>query len=172
MFSPWKQLTARPAALRKQPASVSIEDEVGDETLHVVTANEVAQRFLADNPHPPRSGVHALIRAGAANLLLPDELLRVEAEICRRGLPSPLCPTLRQELTPRELLEFIHWQAVTPAAPAAFAEADSVRGLIESFRWERGALEPLGSPSVMAIACCSANYSKSSKRCDAGEAVV
>lgn len=104
------------------------------ETIHVVSVWSVVDRFLTNNPTPTPYGVQALVEAGAVNLLDSDELLQACEKIQEHGYQHPINPTLINELTKPELLEFVRWHDQYQIELEYYANEMTIRELIERFR--------------------------------------
>ncbi|WP_182870401.1 hypothetical protein [Stieleria mannarensis] len=135
MFAWLKKLVsgpAPPAASPDSPRTVPQSDL--RQTLQVATVWQVVDRFLTQNPAPTPLGVHALVDAGAANLLDASELIQVCEKIQEHGYQFPINPTLINELKPPELLEFLRWHQQHDVEPEYYANEATIRELIERFR--------------------------------------
>ncbi len=106
-------------------------------TLQVASVWQVVDRFLINNPSPTLFGVHALVHAGAANLLEPSELIQVCEKIQEHGYQFPINPTLMNELSKAELLEFLRWHGQNDVEREYYANESTIRELIERFRLSR-----------------------------------
>jgi hypothetical protein len=103
-------------------------------TLEPLTVASVMDRFLVQNPTPTPYSVHALVKAGANELLTSEEVLEVCAKIRQHGYQYPLNPTLMAELDELDLLPFLRWQALANVPIAAYQNENSIRQLIDDFR--------------------------------------
>ncbi len=97
----------------------------------------MVDKFLVNNPTPTPFGIHALVAAGAANLLDPKELTEVCEKIQEHGYQYPINPTLANELRESELLDFVRWQSENEVDKESYANELGVKGLIEQFRMSR-----------------------------------
>ncbi|MCA9131657.1 MAG: hypothetical protein KDA45_00810 [Planctomycetales bacterium] len=105
-------------------------------TIQPLTIFNVVDRFLAQNPAPTPFGVHALIVAGATELMSPEEVLQACEKIQEHGYQYPLNPTLQAELSKAELLGFLRWQARSDIDVEAYQNENTIRQLIERYREE------------------------------------
>lgn len=126
--------TAKPAAPASSVVPITTCMDSGEETLQLATVWEVVDRFLTANPQPTVHGVHALLEAGAANLLEPNELIQVCEKIEQHGYQYPINPTLSRELSREELMEFFRWQRNNQIEKEYYANEATIRELIERFR--------------------------------------
>ncbi|MCA9139175.1 MAG: hypothetical protein KDB00_20520 [Planctomycetales bacterium] len=104
------------------------------ETIHIVSVWSVVDRFLTNNPTPTPYGVQALVDAGAVNLLDSEELLQACEKIQEHGYQHPINPTLMNELSQTELLEFVRWHGQYAIEKEYYANEMTIRELIERFR--------------------------------------
>ena len=110
------------------------EDSLSTGTLKAVSAWDVADRYLQMNPSPTPFTVHALIKAGAADLLEPSELRIACQKIKDHGYRHPLNGVLLRELSEPELLDFIHWQAQESVPKESYANENTILQLIDRFK--------------------------------------
>lgn len=127
---------SKPSAAPSQGTRVPPADDLR-QTLQVATVWQVVDRFLTRNPAPTPFGVHALVDAGAANLLDPSELIQVCEKIREHGYQYPINPTLLQELKQSELLEFLRWHGQNEVEREYYANEMTLRELIQQFRADR-----------------------------------
>lgn len=135
MFAWLKKIVSRsaaPTAPVKQPVAPPADDL--RMTIQVATVWQVVDRFLTNNPSPTPFGVHALVNAGAANLLDASELIEVCEKIQEHGYQFPINPTLINELNTSELLEFIRWHGQAGVEQEYYANEATLRELIQRFR--------------------------------------
>ena len=138
MFTWLKKLVSNPTPPAKAPEGpVILPREDVRETIQIATVWEVIDRFLQNNPSPTVYGVHALVEAGAANLLEPAELLQACEKIQEHGYQYPLNPTLINELEQGQLLEFLSWHGQNQIEIEFYANEATIRELIERFRMSR-----------------------------------
>ena len=124
--------SAAPAQSPRVPPAVDLR-----QTLQVATVWQVVDRFLTQNPAPTPFGVHALVDAGAANLLDASELIQVCEKIQEHGYQYPINPTLLQELKQPELLEFLRWHGQNEVEREYYANEVTLRELIQQFHADR-----------------------------------
>ena len=110
------------------------EDSLSTGTLKAVSAWDVADRYLQRNPSPTPFTVHALIEAGAADLLEASELLIACQKIEDHGYRHPINGVLLRELSKPELLDFIHWQARESVPKESYANENTILQLIDRFK--------------------------------------
>ena len=135
MFKWFKKLVSGSSATTAPSAdTIVLPKENMRETLQIATVWDVVDRFLTNNPAPTAFGVHALVAAGASNLLEPKELIQVCEKIQEHGYQYPINPTLINELTPAELLEFLRWHGQTEVEQEYYTNEATIRELIQKFR--------------------------------------
>lgn len=135
MFKWLKNLvSASPAKTQDSQGPVILPKENLRETLQIATVWEVVDRFLKNNPSPTPFGVHALVDAGAANLLEPTELFQACDKIQEHGYQYPLNPTLVNEMEPEEILEFVRWHGQNLIEQEYYANESTIRELVQKFR--------------------------------------
>jgi len=110
------------------------DDFASTTTLQFASAWDVADRYLRDNPAPTPCTMHALVDAGAANLLEASELLDACQKIADHGYQFPINGVLLNDLSESDLLQFVHWQARVGVAKESYANELKIRELIEMFR--------------------------------------
>ncbi|OUT60714.1 MAG: hypothetical protein CBB71_06765 [Rhodopirellula sp. TMED11] len=110
------------------------EINLSQSTIKVASVWEVADQYIVDNPARTPFGVHALIMAGATNLMGPSELQEVCQKIQQHGLPDPINPTLRRELTAEELFDLLEWMNVNNIPQEHFRDEPSLMNMIRLFR--------------------------------------
>jgi hypothetical protein len=103
-------------------------------SIQPLTVMHVVDSFLTQNPAPTPYSVHALIKAGATELMTAEELLQACDKIQEHGYQYPLNPTLRRELHESELLSFLRWQAHADDALEAYQNENTLLELIERYR--------------------------------------
>ena len=122
------------AAAFSDSDSLFDDDFASTTTLQFASAWDVADRYLRDNPAPTPYTMHALIDAGAANLLDASELLDACQKIADHGYQFPINGVLLNDLSESDLLRFVHWQARVGVAKESYANELKIRELIEMFR--------------------------------------
>ena len=138
MFTWLKKLVSNSAAPAQAPKGpIILPKEDPRDTIQLATVWEVVDRFLKNNPSPTVYGVHALVEAGAANLLEPAELFQACEKIQEHGYQYPLNPTLINELEQGEFLEFLSWHGQNQIELEFYANESTIRELIERFRMGR-----------------------------------
>ncbi|QDT61023.1 hypothetical protein SV7mr_35530 [Stieleria bergensis] len=110
------------------------EINLSQSTIKVASVWEVADQYIVDNPAQTPFGVHALIMAGATNLMGHSELQEVCQKIQQHGLPDPINPTLRRELTAEELFDLLEWMNVNNIPQEHFRDEPSLMNMIRLFR--------------------------------------
>jgi hypothetical protein len=111
------------------------EDEPSfTDTLQLVTVWGVVEHFLESNPTPTPYSVHALVDAGASDLLDPDELLEACDKIKEHGYQYPINGVLMAEMEPAELLSYLRWHQKTGVAKGCYDNEPKIRELIARFR--------------------------------------
>ena len=110
------------------------DDFASTTTLQFASAWDVADRYLRDNPTPTPYTMHALVDAGAADLLDASELLDACQKIADHGYQFPINGVLLNDLSESDLLRFVHWQAQVGVAKESYANELKIRELIEMFR--------------------------------------
>lgn len=110
------------------------EIDISQGTIKVASVWEVADQYIVSNPARTPFGVHALIMAGATNLMGPEELQEVCHKIQQHGLPDPINPTLRRELTDEELFNLLEWMNVNNIPQEQFREEPSIMDMLRLFR--------------------------------------
>jgi hypothetical protein len=103
-------------------------------TLHLVTVWDVVDQFLSQNPQPTPYSVHALIAAGAHNLLDTAELMQACDKIQEHGYQYPINGVLLANLDPSELLDFLRWQSTSAIEKGSYDNEANLSVLIEHFR--------------------------------------
>ena len=132
--------TAEEAGESANAADFSNSDSLLDDdfasttTLQFASAWDVADRYLKDNPSPTPYTMHALVDAGAADLLDASELLDACQKIADHGYQFPINGVLLNDLSDSELLRFVRWQAQVGVAKESYANELKIRELIEMFR--------------------------------------
>ena len=101
------------------------------------TAMEIAAAFIEQNPSRTAFGVHALVRAGAAELQCYKDVIAACEKIKEHGNVDPLSPTLRRELPKEELLEFLQWHAAEEIETEEYKDENAIRELIRRFQGRR-----------------------------------
>ena len=94
----------------------------------------VVDRFLTENPQRTPYGVHALIAAGATDFQDPAEVPRACAKIQEHGYQFPLNPTLRNELSADQWLEYLRWHVRQSVSKEEYEHEHRIRQLIQRFR--------------------------------------
>lgn len=110
------------------------DDFASTTTLQFASAWDVADRYLRNNPAPTPYTMHALIDAGAADLLDASELLDACQKIAEHGYQFPINGVLLNNLSDSELLRFVRWQAQVGVAKESYANELKIREIIEMFR--------------------------------------
>ena len=110
------------------------DDLASTTTLQFASAWDVADKYLRNNPAPTPYTMHALIDAGAADLLDASELLDACQKIADHGYQFPINGVLLNDLSESDLLRFVHWQARVGVAKESYANELKIRELIEMFR--------------------------------------
>ncbi|MCO8124005.1 hypothetical protein NHH03_19835 [Stieleria sp. TO1_6] len=134
MFKWLKKIVSGSTPPAPPTGSTVVSKAALQQTLQMATVWEVVDRFLVNNPSPTPYGVHALVDAGAANLMESSELFQVCEKIQEHGYQYPLNPTLRNELDPSELLEFLRWHGQNRIEKEYYANESTLRELIQQFR--------------------------------------
>ncbi len=117
-----------------QPDPVAQDEWNSTDTLKLVTAWDVVDRFLVNNPAPTPYSVHALIDAGAADLMDHAELLQACEKIQEHGYQYPLNGALVAKLDESELMDFLRWQSRTDIAKGCYDNEVKIGELVEHFR--------------------------------------
>ena len=110
------------------------DDLASKTTLQFASPWDVADKYLLNNPSPTPYTVHALVEAGAADLLDPVDLTTACQKIEEHGYQYPINPVLANALTEAELLKFVRWQAQVGVAKESYANEMKLRELMEMFR--------------------------------------
>jgi hypothetical protein len=116
------------------PHSPANSGSITTDTLKLVSVWDVVDQFLTQNPQPTPYSVHALIDAGAANLLDPPELMQVCEKIQEHGYQYPINGVLLSNLDATELLGFLRWQSKSAVEKSAYDNEATISVLIEHFR--------------------------------------
>ena len=111
-------------------------DYVPSGTIKPLSVMQVVDNFLTQNPAPTPFGVHALIAAGATELLSGEELVEACEKIQEHGYQYPINPTLQHDLNHAEILRFLRWQSKTHVELDAYQDENTIRDLISRFRYE------------------------------------
>lgn len=116
------------------PRPADPSDTTTTDTLKLVSVWDVVDQFLTQNPQPTPYSVHALIDAGAQNLLEVSELMQVCDKIQEHGYQYPINGVLLSNLDSSELLEFLRWQSKSIVDKSSYDNEASINVLIEHFR--------------------------------------
>jgi hypothetical protein len=138
----WKKKKQNPADdiphLTGQEGSSSAPLPNLSDTIRPLTVVDVMDNFLVQNPSPTPYSVHALINAGATELLTPGEVLEACYKIHQHGYQFPLNPTLQAELQSADLLKFLRWQEQSEIGVESYQNENTIRQLIKRFRGATG----------------------------------